>query len=735
MFCLEREQFRYWFVSLLSVLTIFDKFFLKLNQIRPMKKHYFTLFFTIVCSFSTLYGQSEINLYSPVSRSVEYEGMELDAALLGKIKPSAPSVTNPNQPEAMFDVQFILRPNDSLLLGSPKRTYGVLWTGTEFWMAQWTSDTIVRFSQNGQRLGFLKIANLPPTTGNVGVRGLTMEGTNIWAVNTSDTLLRLNPTTGQIVQKLAAPTAVGGVRFATWDPTEGGGFWIGNFTSDLYKISKTGAVIRIIPRSVHGLLSMSGAAYDSVSIGGPYLWLNCQTDFTGTGANSSIVRQLKLSNGIGTSIVRDLKTDVPALSANLSGSATIATLPGLSKPSLIMVAQNTTANSGVVIGYELNFTQPNSVDIGLDSLDLANGFTMMPLRHRNTAALRVKARNIGFSTATDANVSVEMYRGFDPVTNQTSKVTIAPLSLQSFNVLNTYVPTDTGRFTTLLNIKATGDQNAVNDSTLLYFTVSDSTYATDNVETPNITSTSLSIGAGNGLPGLKRLGMTYRLPVASTIKSVTVRFRPQVSGDSIQLKIYKIQNGQVGDSVAASPIYISTRADSSSSSSVGVIRTLPLTTPLSVAANEEFLICLAEGRGGLRLFSTTKGYRPKTMWAYGSFWINTDTFSNASFRAALYLRPNITIRVGQNELVGNITEFKAFPNPMTDNLSVSVKLQEKDRTTISLFDLTGKLLFKDENIDAQYLNKTYPLSHLAVGVYILKVSTSHGNWQEKIVKQ
>jgi hypothetical protein len=700
-----------------------------------MKKLATLILLVLSHSCSCLYGQTEYELNSPVTGDVEYDGMEIAASLIGKIKPPTRTPINVNRPEAMFDVQFMIHANDSLLPGSPKRTYGVLWTGTEFWMSQWTSDTIVRFTKNGQRLGFLKTANLPPTTGNTGVRSMTMEGSNIWAVNLSDTLLRLDPVTGQIVQKLAAPTAIAGVRYIAWDPTEGGGFWIGSFTSDMYKMSKTGAIIRTIPRSVHGLLLIAGAAYDSVSVGGPYLWLNCQTDFAGTGNNSSIVRQIKLSNGFGTSIVRDIKTDVPQMSSNLSGSATIAMIPGFTKPSLIMVVHNTTAFSGVVIGYELNFVEPNSVDIGMDSLNLANGFTVMPLRHRNAAVLKAKARNIGFATATDANIYVEMYKGFDFVTSQTSKVTFPPLSYQNFNILNTYVPTDTGKYTALLNVKATGDPNPLNDSTFVYFTVSDSTYATDNVETPNLSSTSLSIGAGNGLPLQKRLGMTYRLPVASSIKSVTVRFRPQISGDTIQLKIYKIQNGQVGDSIASSPYYITTKADSSALSTEGVIRTIPLTAPLSIAANEEFLICLAEGRGALRLFSTTKGYRPKTMWAYGSFWINTDTFSNPAFRAALYLRLNVTIRSGQEDLAGNIRDVKVFPNPLSDVLTVSVKLQEKDKTTISLYDLTGKLIFKEDVLDNQDFNKNYPLSNLPVGMYVLRVSTSQGSWQEKIVKE
>ena len=300
-----------------------------------MKKVITSLFFLVIAAFSAVFAQNESDLYTPVRSSATFEGAEADATL-GKVTPSVSRPINPNQPEAMFDVQFVLRPNDSLPTGVFKRSYGVLWTGTEFWVAQWTSDSIARYSQTGKLLGFLTTSNLPLTTGNTGIRGFTMEGTNIWAINTSNVIMRLNPTTAAIVETITIPAVLAGARFASWDPTDGGGFWCGNFTTDLYKVNKSGVIIRTIARATHGLIGMSGAAYDGVSVGGPYLWVNCQTDFAGTGLNSSVVRQVHLPTGVGTSVVRDLKTNVPALNQNLAGGAAIATLPGLTKPTLLI---------------------------------------------------------------------------------------------------------------------------------------------------------------------------------------------------------------------------------------------------------------------------------------------------------------------------------------------------------------------------------------------------------------
>jgi hypothetical protein len=124
-----------------------------------MKRQITTLLCAFLTAFAPLFGQNESDLYTPTANTVIYDGAEIDASLVGKISPSITRTPNPNTPEAMFDVQFILRANDSLPAGIAKRTHGVLWTGTEFWMAQWTSDSIARMTKEGQLLGFLRIAD------------------------------------------------------------------------------------------------------------------------------------------------------------------------------------------------------------------------------------------------------------------------------------------------------------------------------------------------------------------------------------------------------------------------------------------------------------------------------------------------------------------------------------------------------------------------------------------------
>ncbi|MCB0854616.1 MAG: hypothetical protein KDD63_20485, partial [Bacteroidetes bacterium] len=58
------------------------------------------------------------------------------------------------QTEAMWDIQFAWRPADSTMEIDDNSTLaGAVWTGTEFWLSSWTSDTMVRIGENGAFMG------------------------------------------------------------------------------------------------------------------------------------------------------------------------------------------------------------------------------------------------------------------------------------------------------------------------------------------------------------------------------------------------------------------------------------------------------------------------------------------------------------------------------------------------------------------------------------------------------
>jgi len=102
-------------------------------------------------------------------------------------------------------------------------------------------------------------------------------------------------------------------------------------------------------------------------------------------------------------------------------------------------------------------------------------------------------------------------------------------------------------------------------------------------------------------------------------------------------------------------------------------------------------------------------------------------YYNAAFNSALAYIHKI-----ENEIVTNTSTklenphlVQAFPNPVTDNLTVKVA----GTIQLVLLDINGKVVW-NENV---YLQTNISTQHLAKGIYFLKDTQS--NWGIKIIVQ
>src|SRR5690606_5190828 len=86
-----------------------------------------------------------------------------------------------------------------------------------------------------------------------------------------------------------------------------GGFWVGDWSSPIYLISRTGATLATIPAATHGLQAMYGSAFDDVSPGGPFLWVFDQGPLS---AGPQAIYQLQLPAGTPTGVMHDVLSDV-----------------------------------------------------------------------------------------------------------------------------------------------------------------------------------------------------------------------------------------------------------------------------------------------------------------------------------------------------------------------------------------------------------------------------------------
>lgn len=184
-------------------------------------------------------------------------------------------------------------------------------TLNEFWTSRWGSTLLHRWHPDGTLIGSFTVP------GVTGIRGMVFDGISVVASTTSNTLNVINPVTRTLSSSLTSPVAA---RYVAYDPAADGGeggFWVGNFTTSPTLITRDGATIRSIPYASLGVTSIYGAAYDTVSVGGPFLWFWGQSN--GAGYPQWIV-QVNATTGLPTGVKHDVITDVGAgTSGGLAG--------------------------------------------------------------------------------------------------------------------------------------------------------------------------------------------------------------------------------------------------------------------------------------------------------------------------------------------------------------------------------------------------------------------------------
>lgn len=176
----------------------------------------------------------------------------------------------------------------------------------EIWTTEWYGSNTVDIWNVSDTSITLAWTDLQ-VSGVVGIRGMTEDGTNIFAANNSDTIWVLTNGFPEVDTIIIAPFDV---RYISYDPyadNDNGGFWIGNWYEDPTLIDRSGNIIRTLNYSDLGVESIYGGVYDYLSLDGPYLWLWGQGN--GQGYPQNIV-QIDPSTGLPTGVQHDVLSDV-----------------------------------------------------------------------------------------------------------------------------------------------------------------------------------------------------------------------------------------------------------------------------------------------------------------------------------------------------------------------------------------------------------------------------------------
>lgn len=170
----------------------------------------------------------------------------------------------------------------------------------------------------------------------------------------------------------------------------------------------------------------------------------------------------------------------------------------------------------------------------------------------------------------------------------------------------------------------------------------------------------------------------------------------------------------------------------------GGLITLPLLVPTALNSTDlsYFVVAATDGDGGTTddVQLATSGVSPN---AFSRFYAADDD--------QWYLQPQTPIvrlsfdpafNIGLDEL-SNLSALSVFPNPATDEVSVSFDVTDATDLTVEVLDLAGKVL--ETVVDAANVtgsqNAAVNITDYAAGMYVINITTNEGSIQRKFVKK
>jgi hypothetical protein len=82
----------------------------------------------------------------------------------------------------------------------------------------------------------------------------------------------------------------------------------------------------------------------------------------------------------------------------------------------------------------------------------------------------------------------------------------------------------------------------------------------------------------------------------------------------------------------------------------------------------------------------------------------------------------------------SVSGIQVYPNPVENVVNISKGQFNGEWNTLNIYDITGKLVISLDKLD-QDSELNVDMSNLSQGMYILKVNTSNGQYQEKLLKK
>ncbi len=541
--------------------------------------------------------------------------------------------------------EFVYSLSDSLNPGQPI-TYlqGICWTGSEYWVGVWGGSylgSIYRVAADGTRIGAFSIIGIK------GITGMTVAGDYVYAVNESDQIYVIDKNTRKRISTIrvqgnARPT------FIAYSPEldgGNGGFFAGNFElySPLYQISLEGELLKIIPPEVHQQRVMAGAAYDSLSSGGPYLWVFNQAE--PENPSEAVITQIDARTGQYTGIYHDVTEEFGNV---FSAAGGLFISPDIVDGKLILGGVLQSSPSDLLVGYELNFQIPR-VDAAMKSLSIEEGLFQVPSQHKPDLHFTGSFSNRGIDTLEEVFVALEIKRENENTVIFSAKDTLSNISyLQEAEFsLGPWEGDEIGDFQVKAEIYTGSqiDESLSNNVLTQKLAVGDSTMAIDDGRAAGV------IGLGYGAETKTYFGQIFpaKEELFDYLTSITFELRNPKEGDQIIASLFDLDpetRKPIGVPVASTITYEITRQDQDS----GVVLTLPLADGPYPIFPGEFFLAVKEGERPLSLVYSENSYkvgerlvRTDTVISGTPFngdWVEIEEVFASTVRPALMIRPN-----------------------------------------------------------------------------------------------
>ena len=299
---------------------------------------------------------------------------------------------------------------------------------------------------------------------------------------------------------------------------------------------------------------------------------------------------------------------------------------------------------------------------------------------------------------------------------------VGALDTATLTLSTQFTPDANGDYTVVQTISAdsTDDVPGNNEIDEINFSVGDFIYARDN-SSPGGSTT-------NGADGFES-GNLFDVWADQTLKALDIRIPGGTNGAQLGTEFYvKLYSVDVttGDFIYEVESDILTLTQQMQNTSL----TVPFLSPVNVIANTTYLAVVGSYDEGFRV-STAGSSEPQT-----SFFLDLADNTWYYQTGTPYVRLNFDPTIGIEENNGAFTVGNISPNPVTEQGTLNVFMNNAQNMFMEVTDLSGKLVSKEIKSLNQGENKiSIYTEHLSNGIYTVSLSSGSTSFTRKMVVQ